>query len=138
MHPGYRGKGYRVTREFLDEVLARHGAAAVVLCLYEDALTRYWREVGFVLEHGRETITVVEALRRWAVAPAPVVTAGYLAVKREEAEADGASVVEADGLVLLRARGSAAHTELLVVDLGRARRAPARLLAELLEGSPRS
>jgi GNAT superfamily N-acetyltransferase len=48
VHPVYRGRGYRITTEFLDEVLARHGAAAIVLCLYEDELARYWGEVGFV------------------------------------------------------------------------------------------
>ena len=136
VHPVYRGRGYRITTEFLDEVLARHGAAAIVLCLYEDELARYWGEVGFVLEHGRETITVAEALRRWAAAPTPIVTAGYLAVKREEAAADGAVITEADGLVLLRARGSVAHTELLVTDLERALQAPARLLADSLEVAP--
>jgi GNAT superfamily N-acetyltransferase len=136
VHPAYRGKGYRVTAAFLDEVLARHGAQAIVLCLYEDALARYWSEEGFVLEHGRETITVAEALRRWAAAPAPVVSAGYLAVKREETSADGAAITEADGLVLLRARGSAAYTELLVTDLERALQAPAGLLAEPLEIIP--
>ena len=136
VHPAFRGRGYRITAEFLAEVLARHGAQAIVLCLYEDALTSYWGEVGFVLEHGRETITVAEALRRWGAAPAPVITAGYLAVKREEAEADGAEITEADGLVLLRACGSATHTELLVTDLERALRAPAGLLADLLEIIP--
>jgi len=136
VHPAYRGQGYRVTAAFLDEVLARHGAQGIVLCPYEDALTRYWSAVGFVLEHGRETITVAEALRRWAAAPAPVVTAGYLAVKREEAAADGAAITEADGLVLLRARGSASHTELLVTDLERALQAPAGLLAQPLEVTP--
>ncbi len=85
-----------------------------MICLYEDALAGYWREVGFVVEHGRETITVAAALARWAAALSPVVTAGYLAVKREEAEADGAMTTEADGLVLLRAGGAVAHTELLV------------------------
>jgi len=136
VHPAFRGRGYRVTAAFLDEVLARHGAQAIVLCLYEDALARYWSEEGFALEYGRETITVAEALRRWAGAPAPVVGAGYLAVKREEAEADGAEIVAADGLVLLRARGSEPYTELLVTDLGRALQAPADLLAARLEVIP--
>jgi len=136
VHPAYRGQGYRVTAALLDGVLKRHGAQAIVLCLYEDALARYWSEVGFVLEHGRETITVAEALRRWAAAPAPIVTAGYLAVKREEAAADGAFVTEADGLVLLRARGSGPHTELLVIDLERALQAPAGMLVEQLEVTP--
>ena len=136
VHPEYRGKGFRITSAFLDEVLTRHGAQAIVLCLYEDTLTSYWGEVGFVLEHGREIITVAEALRRWGAAPAPVVSARYLAVKREEAAADGAFVTEADGLVLLRARGSGPHTELLVIDLERALQAPAGLLAEPLELIP--
>lgn len=136
VHPAFRGRGYRIKAAFLDEVLERHGAQAIVLCLYEDALARYWSEEGFVLEHGRETVTVSEALRRWAAAPAPVVGAGYLAVKREEAEADGAAIVAADGLVLLRARGSASYTELLVTDLERALQAPAELLAASLEVIP--
>ena len=133
MHPDYRGQGYRVREAFLDEVLERHGAETVVLCLYEDALAEYWREVGFRLEHGRETITVAAALARWAAALSPVVTDDYLAVKREEAEADDATIIEAGGLVLVRARGAATHTELLVADVDRALRAPPALLAESLE-----
>jgi hypothetical protein len=89
--------------------------------------------VGFRLEHGRETITVAAALARWAAALSPVVTDDYLAVKREEAEADDATITEAGGLVLVRARGAATHTELLVVDIDRALRAPPALLAEPLE-----
>ena len=54
-------------------------------------------------------------------------------MKREEAEADGATFTEADGLVLVRARGAATHTELLVADIDRALRAPPTLLAESLE-----
>lgn len=133
VHPDYRGRAYRVREAFLDAVLERHGAEAVVLCLYEDALARYWGEVGFQVEHGRETITVAAALARWAAAAAPVVTAEYLAVKREEAEADGAAVTEAGGLALVRARGAASNTELLVVDVDLALRAPPALLAEPLE-----
>jgi GNAT superfamily N-acetyltransferase len=133
VHPDYRGQGYRVREAFLDEVLERHGAETVVLCLYEDALAEYWREVGFRLEHGRELITVAAALARWAAALSPVVTDDYLAVKREEAEADGATIIEAGGLVLVRARGAATHTELLVADIDRALRAPPALLADSLE-----
>jgi hypothetical protein len=133
VHPDYRGQGYRVREAFLDAVLERHGAEAVVLCLYEDALAEYWREVGFRVEHGRETITVAAALARWAAALSPVVTADYLAVKREEAEADGATITETDGLALVRARGAATHTELLVADIDRALRAPRAMLAESLE-----
>ncbi len=133
VHPDHRGRGYRVREAFLDAVLERHGAETVVLCLYEDALAKYWREVGFRVEHDRETITVAAALARWAAALSPVVTAAYLAVKREEADADGATITEADGLVLVRARDAATHTELLVSDVGRALRAPPALLAESLE-----
>lgn len=133
VHPDYRGRGYRVREDFLDAVLELHDAEAVVLCLYEDALAEYWSEVGFQVEHGRETITVAAAIARWAAAVSPVVSAGYLAVKREEADADGATVSEADGLVLVRARGSASHTELLVTDTDRALGAPPALLAEPLE-----
>jgi hypothetical protein len=133
VHPEYRGQGYRVREEFLDAVLQRHGAETVVLCLYEDALAEYWRGVGFRVEHGRETITVAAALSRWAASTSPVVTAGYLAVKREEAEADGATVTETEGLVLVRAREAASYTELLVVDVDKALGAPPELLAEPLE-----
>jgi hypothetical protein len=133
VHPYYRGQGYRVREALLDAVLERHGAETVVLCLYEDALAEYWGEVGFQVEHARETITVAAALTRWAAALSPVVTAGYLAVKREEADADGATITEVDGLVLVRARGAATHTELLVSDVRRALRAPPALLAESLE-----
>jgi hypothetical protein len=133
VHPDYRGQGYRVREAFLDAVLERHCAETVVICLYEDALAEYWREVGFRVEHGRETITVAAALARWAAALSPVVTADYLAVKRKEAEADGATTTEADGLVLVRARGAATHTELLVADVDRALRAPKAMLAESLE-----
>jgi hypothetical protein len=45
-------------------------------------------------------------------------------------------ITAADGLMLLRARGSVAHTELLVTDLERALQAPARLLADSLEVAP--
>ncbi len=133
VHPDYRGRGYRVREAFLDAVLERHGAETVVLSLYDDALAEYWSRVGFRVEHGRGTMTVAAALARWAAAVSPVITADYLAVKREEAEADGATVTEADGLVLVRARGAATHTELLVVDVDRALRAPPALLAEPLE-----
>jgi GNAT superfamily N-acetyltransferase len=133
VHPDFRGQGYRVREALLDQVLERHGAETVVLCLYEDALAEYWREVGFRVEHGRETITVAAALARWAAALSPVVTDDYLAAKREEAAADGASIAEADGLVLVRARGAATHTELLVADVDRALRASPALLAESLE-----
>lgn len=133
VHPDYRGQGYRVREAFLDAALKRHGAETVVLCLYEDALAEYWREVGFQVEHSRETITVATALARWAVAVSPVVTADYLEAKREEAEADGATITEADGLVLVRAPGAATHTELLVTDADRALRAPPALVAESLE-----
>jgi hypothetical protein len=136
VHPGYRGKGYRVRESFLDEALARHGGELVVLCLYEDDLTEYWAEVGFALEHGRETVTVAEALARWSAGLAPIVTPAYRAEKVEEAVADGAFVTEAGGLLLIRARESATHTELLVTDLERARLAPAELLAQLLEITP--
>jgi hypothetical protein len=54
-------------------------------------------------------------------------------VKREEAEADSGTITEADGLVLVRARGAATHTELLVADVDRALSAPTALPAELLE-----
>jgi len=133
VHPDYRGQGYRLREAFLDAVLERHGAETVVLCLYDDVLAKYWGEVGFRVEHGRETITVAAALARWAAATSPVVTADYLAVKREEAEADGATISEADGLLLVRARGAATHTELLVADIDRALRAPPALLEESLE-----
>ena len=133
VHPDYRGLGYRIRESLLDAVLERHGAEMVVLCLYEDALAKYWGEVGFRVEHVRETISVAAALARWAAAASPVVTDDYLAVKREEAAADGATITEADGLMLVRARGAATHTELLVADVDRARRAPMALLAEPLE-----
>jgi len=122
-----------VREAFLDAVLERHGAETIVLCLYEDALAEYWGEVGFRVEHGREIVPVGAALDRWAAALSPVVSAGYLAVKCEEAAADGASITESGGLVLIRDRGSAVHTELLVTDLEQARRAPAALLARPLE-----
>ncbi len=133
VHPDFRGQGYRVREAFLDEVLERHDGRTIVLCLYDDALAGYWREAGFDLEHGRETVTTAAALDRWAAALSPVVSAGYLAAKREEAEADGASVTEVCGLMLISDRGSAAHTELLVTDLERARLAPPALLAQPLE-----
>jgi GNAT superfamily N-acetyltransferase len=133
VHPDFRGQGYRLREAFLDEVLERHDGRTIVLCLYDDALTEYWGEVGFRVEHGRETITVAAALARWAAALSPVVTTDYLAVKREEAAADGATIAEADGLALVRARGAATHTELLVADVDRARCAPTALLAESLE-----
>jgi len=133
VHPDFRGQGYRVREAFLDAVLERHDGRAIVLCLYDDALTDYWHEVGFELEHGREIVTVAAALDRWAAALSPAVSAGYLAVKREEAAADGASITESGGLVLIRDRGSAVHTELLVTDLEQARLAPEALLARPLE-----
>jgi GNAT superfamily N-acetyltransferase len=133
VHPDYRGQGYRVREAFLDVVLERHGAETVVLCLYEDALAEYWGDIGFEVEHARETITVAAALARWAAALSPVVTADYLAVKHEEAAADGATITASDGLVLVRARGAATHTELLVADVDRALRAPRTILAESLE-----
>jgi hypothetical protein len=45
-------------------------------------------------------------------------------------------VTEAEGLVLVRARGAAAYTELLVTDVGLARGASPGLLAGTLETPP--
>lgn len=133
IHPDYRGRGYRVTPAFLDAVMETERAEVVILCLYEPELTRYWEEVGFAVEHGRDVLTVGEALERWAAGLVPVVTPRYLGERLEEAEADGAGLTRADGLVLIRARGSEAHTELLVTDPERARTADPALLAEPLE-----
>ena len=116
VHPDYRGKGYGIQSGDLDALLARFLADVVVLSLYDDGLIPYWGRRGFVVEQRAEVVGLSRCLERVGRSFHPVFTETYVTEKLHEAAAEGADVVQSNGIIAVRARDSSEVGELLVVD----------------------
>ncbi|MBN2205446.1 MAG: GNAT family N-acetyltransferase [Thermoleophilia bacterium] len=129
VHPAYRGRGYGLARTDVEDLCRRFAADAVVLTLFDDGLTRYWRRRGFELVQRAEVIDLATYLRRAATRFSPALDDGAITAKLAENVADGATVTELsenDGaLLLVRYPGDDVVEELIVRDPRASEREPA-------------
>ncbi len=118
VHPAYRGRGYGLARTDVEDLCRRFAADAVVLTLFEDGLTRYWRRRGFEVVQRAEVVELSSYLSRAATAFSPALDDEAITAKLAENVADGATVAElsAAGLLLVRYPGDDVVEELIVRD----------------------
>jgi hypothetical protein len=121
IRPEYRGRGWGVSPQTLEELRLRFAADGVVICLYDEPLRRYWGRLGFEIEHEATVMRLDEHVARSQESLSPVVTPDFVDEKVYETEAAGGLVERFGGMLALTHPGDDAITELLVLDRAAAR-----------------